>query len=200
MVVKLSDDERGEAQFLGLRMAADEFLSLPDDGFNYELLDGVVVMSPNPTPPHQRVAGEIFSQIKWYLRDHPVGEVFFEIDVHLGRGARGGDLVYRPEVIFVSAARLPEMTEKISGAPELVVEVISRGSRRLDTQTKRGDYERSGVEEYWLVDPQRRALTFLRRAGGKFVEAQPDGDTLASSAIAGFELDLKPVRAAFEPW
>ena len=67
--------ERTGARFRGLRMTADEFLQIPDDGYNYELIDGVVMMSPSPTPQHQRIAMEIAIQLGIYLRDHPVGAV-----------------------------------------------------------------------------------------------------------------------------
>ncbi len=192
--------EHAEAPYRGLRMIANEFLKLLGDGYNYELIDGVVTLSPSPTPQHQRVAMEIAYQLKSFLCDDPIGEVLPEVDVHLGRGPAGGDLVYRPEVLFVRAERLPEMREKIIGGPDLVVEVVSRGSRRMDSETKKNDYERFGVREYWLIDPQREAMTFWRLKDGEFVEVPATGDTFASEAVAGFELDLKRVRETFKPW
>ncbi len=200
MAVSTVAIERTEAQYRGLRMSADDFLQIPDDGFNYELIDGVVVMSPSPTPQHQAVAMEISVQIGSYLRDHPVGQAFAELDVHLGRGPTGGDLVYKPELIFVRAERLAPMREKIVGAPELVVEVISRGSRRLDSETKKDDYQRFGVREYWLIDPQRKVMTFYRMQESRFVEVPAEGDTFASEAVPGFTLDLPRVRDTFKPW
>ena len=192
--------EPGEAPHRGLRMSADDFLRLQDDGTSYELMDGVVVMSPSPTPQHQRVTMKIAAQIEWFLRDHPVGDVFPEIDVHLGRGPTGGDLVYKPEIVFIRAERRAQMREKIVGAPDLVVEVISRGSRRMDTETKKEDYERFGVREYWLIDPEREAMTFYRLQDGRFVEITPTGTTFVSQAVPGFKLDLIPVRESFQPW
>ena len=192
--------DAGEAQFRGLRMTADEFLRIPEDGFKYELVDGVVIRSPTPLPRHQRIAVEIVSQIKWFLRAHPVGEVFMELDVYLGVGPARGDLVYAPDVIFVSAERVRSMEEKIVGAPELVVEVISRGSRRMDTITKREDYERCGVREYWIIDPHQPSITFLRLRNGRFESVDTPGDSFASEAVPGFVLDLKPVRESFKPF
>ncbi len=192
--------ERCETPYHNLRMTADEFLQIPDEGNNYELIDGVVVMSPSPTPRHQDVAMEIAVQLGIFLREHAIGKVFPEIDVHFGEGPTGGDLVYRPEVIFVRAERLPAMQDKIFGGPDLVVEVISRGSRRMDNETKKNDYERFGVREYWLIDPEREAMTFYRLDENHFVEVPPAGTTFASQAVPGFELDLHRVREAFKPW
>jgi Uma2 family endonuclease len=181
-------------------MSADEFLQIPDDGMFYELIDGVVVMSPSPTPEHQGALMEIALQIGQFLRDHPVGKVFPELDVHLGTGPTGGDLVYRPEVIFVRTERVRKMRKKIFGPPDLVVEVISAGSRRFDAETKKSDYERFGVQEYWLIDPERESMTFYRLQFGRFVEVPPTGDTFASQAVPGFVLDLARVRETFKPW
>lgn len=200
MSTSLQIPSASEAGFCGVRMTADEFLELPEDGCNYELIDGVVIVSPSPKPPHQSIAGEIFRQLANYLESSPVGEALSETDVYLGKGPTGGDLVYRPELVFVERKQLPEITERISGPPALAVEVISRGSRRLDTRTKRDDYERFGVKEYWLVDPQQRTITFYRLEGGRFVEAPPEGDRYTSQAVPGFILDLTKVRKRFEPW
>jgi Uma2 family endonuclease len=199
--IEPSVEERVGAQYCGLRMTADEFLQIQDDGCFYELIDGVVVMSPSPSLEHQAVTMEVATQISLHLREHPVGRVFPETDVHLGTGPTGGDLVYRPEVMFVRSQRLgPETREKFFGAPDLVVEVISKGSRRFDTETKKRDYERFGVHEYWLIDPARNSMTFYRLEGGRFVELSPTGVTFASQAVPGFVLDVARVRETFKPW
>ncbi|MBI4578768.1 MAG: Uma2 family endonuclease [Planctomycetes bacterium] len=192
--------ELPDAQYRGLRMSAVEFLDLPDDGITYELIDGVVSMSPSPTPRHQAVTTEIVAQIAWYLRDHPVGRVFAELDVHLGTGPGGGDLVYKPEAIFIRTERLAGMQDRVIGAPDLVLEVVSRGSRRFDLQTKKTDYERFGVREYWVIDPERSEILVYRLIDGGFAEVRPEGDALPSQAVPGFTLDLQRVRAAFKPW
>ena len=192
--------ESAEASYCGLRMDADEFLEILDDGNSYELIDGVVIMSPSPKPVHQRVAFRIALDIGKYLEHHPIGEVLPEIDVHLGQSAPGRDLVYCPELVFIRAERLPQMHDKIFGAPDLVVEVISKGSRRYDSETKKADYERFGVKEYWLIDPERKAMTFYRLQDGKYAVVSPDGDHFTSDAVPGFVLDLARVRETFKPW
>ena len=189
---------RPEAQFSGLRMTADEFFDLPEDGYRYELVHGVVVMSPSPTPRHQAIVMELAGQIHAYLRAHPVGQVLAETDMHLG-AVRGRDLVYRPEIVFLRTERWKEVlvADRITGPPDLAVEVISPGSRRYDSETKREDYERFGVAEYWLVDPERSTMTFYVLEGGRFVAAGSDGETFASRAVPDFVLDLARVRALF---
>lgn len=191
--------ETREPLYRGLRMTADEYYQLEDDGFRYELIDGVVCMSPSPTPRHQSVAVRIASQIMAYLEDHPVGQVFTELDVHLGMGPHGGGLVYRPDVVFLRTDQHAPLPERVIGAPDLVVEIVSDSSRRMDRQTKKDDYERCGVREYWVIDPELRQMTFYRLESGRYVEVQASGDSLASEVIPGFELDLERVRRSFRP-
>ncbi len=200
MAVAPATHESTEGRFFGLRMNADDFLDLPDDGCNYELIDGVVVMSPSPKPIHQAVAWEISIQLGIFLREHPIGRAFSEIDIHLGQGPSGEDVVYKPEIVFIKSDRLSQMTEKIVGGPDLVVEVVSRGSRRMDMETKRNDYEKAGVKEYWLIDPERSSMIFYRLEKGLFAEIPTVGPIFTSQAVQGFGLDLDRVRDEFKPW
>ena len=186
-----------EALYHGLRMTAVEYLQLPTDGFRYELIDGVICISPSPSSDHQRTATCISGEIYAYLREHPVGEVMAEVDVNLGVGPRGGDLVYRPDVVFIEAQRWIQMGERMTGVPDVVVEVISRTSRRYDRETKKTDYERSGVAEYWLIDPERGTMTFCRLQDGRYVDVTPEGDSFASESVPGLVLDLNRVRRTF---
>jgi Uma2 family endonuclease len=88
---------------------------------------------------------------------------------------------------------------RIVGPPALVVEAASAGSRRYDAITKRDDYERFGVAEYWPVDPEPDVVTFHRLEDGQYVVVAPEGDRFASRAVPGFVLDLAAVRRLFEP-
>lgn len=180
-------------------MEAEEYFQLPDDGHDYELIDGVVCRSPSPKPIHQKVIARLAAQIVRYIEENPVGEVFVELDVHLGSGPNGTDLVYRPDIIFVRQERVAESCDRIEGAPDLVVEVISPESRRYDHETKKNDYERCGILEYWLIDPQREIMIFYRLQGSCFAQITPTGEAFRSEAIPGFILDLHRIRRAFKP-
>jgi Uma2 family endonuclease len=197
MVVRLDNSGGRGSSYAGLRLTADEYWALPDDGNKYELIDGVVVMSPSPTPNHQRVASIIHGELYAHVTQHRLGLLLFETDIRLGRRPDGRDLIYRPEIVFIAAARVPQICERIELAPDLVVEIISPESRSLDSETKYGDYEIAGVREYWLIDPLEERMSFLRLAGGRFHELAVAGDRYSSEAVAGFSLNLALVRGAF---
>jgi Uma2 family endonuclease len=183
--------------FTGLRLTAEEYFALPDDGFKYELIDGVVVMSPSPTTKHQRVAGILFGELYAHIRKNRLGLLLFETDVRLPPRIAGRDLVYRPEIVFIAAARVPQIRERIDITPDLVVEIISPESRSLDSEAKYADYERTGVGEYWLIDPLEERMSFFQLDQGRYREAAVSGDSYASHAVPGFVIDLSLVREAF---
>src|SRR2546427_10565998 len=97
-----------DSSYNGLRLTARDYFALPDNGELTELVDGVVLVSPSPTPRHNYIAGEIHFQLRLYLQKHPVGIALIETDAHVGKGKLGGDLVYRAEVIFIRKNRLPK--------------------------------------------------------------------------------------------
>lgn len=179
-------------QYHGIRATAAEFFELTADDFKYELIDGVVIMSPSPTPAHQRVALEILFQLEMYLRSHPVGMVFHEVDVQLA-----DDLVYRPEIVFVRKAALARISPRIAFPPDLVVEVISPESRLRDERTRFSDCERHGVSEYGLIDPERESIELHRLDAGRYVDVTPRAPLFASRAADGFTLELDAVRRSF---
>lgn len=183
--------------YAGLRLTVDEFYALPDDGQRYELIDGVVFMSPSPTPNHQLVAKVLLRQLDNFVETNGLGLVLYETDIHLPTARPGSTVVYRPEIIFVAAPRVADIGRRIDFAPDLTVEVISPDSQSLDRVTKRADYEAAGVREYWLIDPGAEEILFLRLNAGRYAEIRCAHDCYESVAVPGFRLDLASVKAAF---
>lgn len=190
------------SSYAGLRLTADEYFELPNDGNRYELNSGVVVMSPSPAPRHQFVAKTVLRQLDNYVETNRLGLVLYETDVQLDVAADQRGLVYRPEIIFIAAERALRISGHINLAPDVVVEVVSPESRSLDEETKFADYERAGVREYWLIDPIEERMTFYRLQNGHYVESPiaidaQQGEVFVSDAVPGLRLELKPIREAF---
>lgn len=183
--------------YAGLRLSAEEYFQLPDDGRKYELIDGVVVMSPSPTPRRQLMALEVLKQLSRHVDKEDLGLVLYETDVVFGVRADGRDLVYRPEMIFIRKERVSQIEDRIRIIPDVVVEVVSPDSRSLDEQTKFHDYERAGVKEYWFIDPIEEQTRFYRLTDGRLVDVAVRGSTYESEAVPGLMLDLTPIRGAF---
>jgi Uma2 family endonuclease len=180
------------------RLTYDDFLLFPDDGRRHEIIDGEHYVTPSPNLRHQRLVGRLFLSIGNYLAAHPgAGQLFLApLDVVLSYHD-----VVEPDLLFVAGDQSAIMTEKnIQGPPALVIEVISKGTRKKDAQTKRRLFERTGVREYWLVDPERDLVQVLRASTeGKLVRveelAAEDDATLTTPLLAGWQLSMRALFA-----
>ena len=114
----------------------EDYMKLDDDN-RYELIDGELILVPRPRSRHQKIAGEFFAEIKYYLKHNAIGEVLYELDVFLGEKVK----VVAPDVIFIAKERLDIIKElNIQGAPDLVIEVLSPSTARHDRKIKRQLY------------------------------------------------------------
>ncbi len=172
--------------YAGLCMTADEYLA-PE---RYQLVRGVVVMSPSPFADRNRILAQIVYQLEAFTAQGGSICVMPETDVRFGP-----DTVYQPDISVYRMERLPPKFKRLDSPPDLVIEILSRGTKLLDLNTRRLDYERFGVPEYWTIDPENGEVRCWRRQGAQLVKVPVEGDLLASSAIDGFTLQLAPVRA-----
>ena len=170
------------------------YCRLPDDGRQYEVIDGVLYMAPSPHPNHQWVSGNINSLLRGPTMAEGLGRVYFG---PIGVIFPDGD-VLQPDLIFVSRERLHIITNRgVEGPPELVVEVLSPSTRRRDLVLKRRRYASFGVLEYWLADPIRRTILVLELRGGEYVErgVYGVGDEIVTPLIPGLRISVAQVFA-----
>jgi Uma2 family endonuclease len=172
----------------------DDLLALPDDGLRHEIIDGEHYVSPSPTPKHQRVLLELTLALGNFVKRHECGELFFApCDVVFSLRD-----VVEPDLLFIVRERLALITERnIAGAPDLLVEVLSPSTRKVDEGVKLRLYDRMGVREYWVVDPVGRTVRVLRRAGEALQPAAElaaeAGDLLTTPLLPGLEAPLREI-------
>ena len=193
----LNCEEPGGEIYHGLRMTAEEYFALPETQARYELIDGVVCMSPSPSMLHQRVLFRLSRMVADFVEANGRGEVFEDLDVYLGKSPSGGDLIYRPDMLFLGGLQGDDDSNRVTIPPDLILEIISRSSRKMDRQTKLKDYERFGVREYWVIDPIRKTMDFYTLRNGGYESLPIANDHMRSEVITGFELELSQVRALF---
>jgi Uma2 family endonuclease len=173
-----------------------DYVRLPDDGKRHEIIDGVHYVSPSPVTRHQRILLRLAHVLAAYLDEHPVGEVFIApFDILLS----DFDIVV-PDLIYLSKQHAHFLTEKnLQGPSDLVVEILSPGTRRRDEGLKRDLYERVGVREYWLVDPKANVVRVYRRGKSGFKLPQTlsaaAGDLLTTTLLPGFQVSLTQLLA-----
>lgn len=147
----------------GRRLSIQEFREADEtEGHRYELGGGVLEVTEVPGSIHRRVVGNLYRMIARYDAGHPgVIETF------------GGGSEFRLWIPSMESGRNPDLGVVLEGSPKdergrtqpaLIAEVVSRGSRTGDYQTKREDYHVFGVPEYWIVDPARRLVVVLDRS------------------------------------
>lgn len=185
------DGENGMLHQASRKMTYEDLLLLPDDGLRHELIDGAHYVTASPVTRHQRILRRLAVAVEGFLANHPVGEMFFApIDVVLS----SFDVVV-PDLIYISAERSGGLEAKgMFAAPDLAVEMLSPSRRKRDQSLKRRLYERTGVTEYWLVDPDRNRITVYRREGegyARAAELSSQDDDLATPLLPGFRVGLE---------
>lgn len=183
--------------YAGLLMHAEDFFGLGETRERYELVNGVVVMSRSVRPRHWMVVHEVLKQLDAFNMPSKSLNIFAEIDVHLDEVT-----VFRPDLCVYRRKQgtpPPPIPERLAAPPDLILEVLSPGSKPLDLITKRDAYERFHVPEYWAIDPDDQRVRAWATREGVYVETPVVGDRLASVAITGFILDLRLIRAIVNP-
>jgi Uma2 family endonuclease len=173
------------------KLTYEDYLLFPEDGRRHEIIDGEHFVTAAPFLRHQRLSWRLGGYFFKFLEEHPLGEFFqAPVDVLLSPH----DIV-QPDLLFVSAERAHILKKRyVRGAPDLVVEIVSESTRRRDQALKLRRYERFGVREYWLVDPDRGSVTVYRLRDGEFVRVADlsavAGDVLTTPILAEFEIRL----------
>jgi len=157
-----------------------DYLDLPDDGQRYEIIEGELYVSPAPNIKHQRVSARLTYVLTAHSVRDRLGEVFTApIDVKFADPS-----TVQPDILYISRERQGIITEQnIQGAPDLVIEIISPSSTRMDQEIKRDLYAKYGVRYYWLAHPQDQWLrAYELGADGQYeLIAEGQGDMVFSA-------------------
>ncbi len=169
-----------------------------DEGDHIELIAGEPVMLATPLRVHQEIVGELFGYLRDYLKGKkckvyvaPFAVRVFERDNDLPEQV---DTVVEPDISVVcDPAKLDRIGCK--GAPDLIMEILSPSTRRHDKARKLNLYQRAGVKEYWIVDPDNKDVqVFLLKDGNYIIQAFGEpGDTLPVNVLPGCTIDLAAV-------
>ena len=167
---------------------------MPDDANRYEIIEGEILVSRAPGLTHQSVFGNLFNGIKNYLSENPLGEVWATPGVIFDDF--NGVI---PDLVFVTAKRRKDIAsgERITGAPELVIEILSPGTEneRRDRFIKLKLYAKFGVKEYWLVNPASRGIDIYRLSGRtlKLAATLGEDDEITSPLLPGYSCKVASV-------
>jgi Uma2 family endonuclease len=185
----------------GMLMTPEEFDAVAeyDDGYRYELIRGVLVVTPIPSEAEASPNDELGALLRQYQREHPQGpaldETLPERYVRTAAGRRRAD-----RVIWAGLGRRPDPAGDV---PAIVAEFVSasRRDRRRDYEEKRREYREAGVIEYWIIDRFQRIMTVYRNlpeGPSEILVAEPE--SYRTPLLPGFELPLARLLAVADRW
>jgi Uma2 family endonuclease len=158
------------------RTAMEVFEMLPE-GTLAEVINNVIYMSPAPSFPHQDVCTQLASLIRLHSSAENLGKcIASPIDVYFD-----DKNIFQPDIIFISNENMNIVKdEKVKGAPDLIVEVLSPGNKKHDTERKRPVYEKHGVKEFFIVDPRNKEVITYYLMNNKFIKQETAAGKITS--------------------
>ena len=165
-----------------------------DEGFRAELLDGEIMMMAPPSRVHQGIITQLMLQIGNYLQGKKCKIYPAPFAVRLfPRKDHSDDVVFEPDIVVVCDTE--KLDEKgCNGPPDLVIEIISPSSAKYDRVYKFRKYQKAGVREYWIVDPETKSVQVCILENDRYVMTVYDETEKALvSVLDGCEIDLQAV-------
>jgi len=162
-----------------------------DDDERRELIDGVpYVMSPAPSRTHQRISVKLIRQLADFLDGKPCEVFHAPFDVRLNGLGDDDDDVFQPDIVVVcDRAKLDD--RGCNGAPDMVVEILSPSTAMRDRLLKFNAYQRAGVREYWIVDPDSKTVQLhILENGRYFTKSYGETDNVSVHLLDGCEISL----------
>jgi Uma2 family endonuclease len=174
------------------KMNYDQYCLLPEDGNQYELVHGVLIVTPSPNRQHQRILMALSAELYQFVIRNSLGEVYVApLDTIFDQYT-----VVQPDILYICKERLPEVAkERIEGAPDLVVEILSPSTAQKDRKLKLAVYAEFGVREYWIVDPKTSTLEVYELTGGALrrVRTFAPGEMFECGLLSGFHFPVEQI-------
>ncbi|RYE34723.1 MAG: Uma2 family endonuclease [Sphingobacteriaceae bacterium] len=168
--------------------------NLLEEGAPFQLINGDLITSPSPTSYHQLLSIRLSSKIHLFLESNNDEGIclYAPIDVVLD-----DENIYQPDLIYISAERIKLLQNRLMGAPDLVIEILSPPTAYYDLMHKKDIYERFGVKEYLIIDPIRKGAEQHVLENEEFVlkqKARQNG-FINLATLPGLQIDLQKLFA-----
>jgi len=154
----------------------------PDDGHRYELIDGMLLVSPAPRERHQEVLGNLYVVLKTACPAH------LKVLLAPFAVALADDTEVQPDIL--AAPRIQFTDKELPGPPLLAVEILSPSTRRVDLLLKRDRYQAAGIPSYWIVDPEGPGVTVLELVDGIYQEGARAEGAEPCTVLAPFPVTI----------
>jgi len=170
----------------------EDLWDIPEDGNLYEIIDGELYVMAPPIPVHQEILTRSFRAFDRAAEFHGAGKVYV---APIGVKLSERDIV-EPDLIFIARERLSIILQKVvDGAPDIVLEIFSPSTRLKDVNSKAVLYARSGVREYWQIDPRHRSVVVLSLTNGAYVPTPIEDGVARSAVLPGVAISISGLFA-----
>ena len=175
------------------KISVAEFLERDDfeKSYMYELIDGIIVKRIFPDAGHQNAVGNISALMRAYVKENNLGKCYVApLDIILDDYD-----ILQPDVFFIAKDRLYIVDKYVNSAPDLVVEVLSKGTTKLDRNDKMKAYKKYGVAEYWIVDYHKKTIEVYALINGDYdmVFLAEETGFIESQLLNGLKIDLDDI-------
>ena len=169
----------GASVITKVKKTVQDYKKLPE-GSLYQLINGELIMSPAPKRAHQKLIGRIYSIILAHCDNTGIGEVYIApSDVYLD-----DENVVQPDIFFVSKNNLSILTDDgAEGAPDMVIELLSPSNAYYDLKSKLRLYEKYGIAEYFIVDPEDNMVIAYTLIDGRYKETYQEPNKIESKVL-----------------
>jgi len=170
-----------------------DYFRLPETNRIIELSEGRLIITPSPTEQHQMILGKLYILLANHVLTKELGKVVMSpMDTRLWEGK-----VRQPDIVFMSNEHLDRTTEKTWGVPDLVVEILSEGTAKIDKEDKYLEYQKAGVQEYWIVDPFNQSVEVYTLKNGiyEIFGIRGHGEIAKSKLLDGFKVSVDSITA-----
>lgn len=170
-----------------------DYMELPEGG-KYQLINGEIIEMPSPIPEHQDIIASLHLLMGSHVTKNKLGKVYFApLDIFFD-----DENVLQPDLLFISNENKHIIKERISGAPDLVVEVLSPSTAYYDWEEKMEIYAKFGVKEYWIINPQKKYIEVYKNINNVFSETLKlyHSGTIKTDVIQSFEFELLEIFTA----
>jgi Uma2 family endonuclease len=171
------------------KYTVDDYILL-EEGAPFQLINFDLIISPSPLSIHQQILFELSEMIVLYhIANGPKGQwMYTAIDVKFDEGN-----IYQPDILYIKEERKAELIkDRIEGAPDLVIEILSPSNAYYDLRQKKDVYEKYGVKEYIIIDPiaQNADLYVLKDGLYYLHQKAAKNESLNSELLPGFSVEL----------
>lgn len=163
----------------------------------YELIDGEIYLLATPSFNHQVIVNELAWHFSSYFRERKCRSLTAPLEVRLFTSASGEDPnVVQPDIIVICDEDRINDENKYEGIPSLIVEVVSPATKGKDMITKPNLYMKSGILEYWIVNPENKTITQYTFTGNrklKNIKEYRQNENICSSVFENLEISLQAI-------